>query len=127
MDSFRVLLQSKLPSLNEYINATRTNKFIGAKLKRDATSSIKWEVLSQKRLWVYPSDGLYDVRMYHIVSTNRGDSDNIYSKQKFILDGFVDSGLLSGDGRKNIRNISHYIRTIKGFNFVMVRMIMVRG
>lgn len=36
------MINAKLPSLNEYINACRRNKYQGAKFKRDVEEVIGW-------------------------------------------------------------------------------------
>lgn len=109
---------STIPTLNDYIDAERSNRFIAAKMKNDATTNIMVDAMSQNRKQL---NGLYDVNFYHIVPDNKKDADNIYFRQKFILDGFVKARILAGDGRKNVRHISHFIRTIKNEDFVMVR------
>ena len=113
-----VFQTTSIPDLNEYINAERSNRFIAAKMKEEATTNVMIEAMSQGRKLL---SGLYDVTFYHIVSDNKKDPDNIYFKQKFIFDGFVKARILPNDGRKNIRNITHLIRTIKGEHFVIVR------
>ena len=35
-------IPEKLPSLNEYINACRSNRYAGAKMKREVEDTISW-------------------------------------------------------------------------------------
>ena len=106
-----------MPCLNEYVNVERKNRFDAAKLKDTATTNIMVEAMLQSRKQL---NGLYDITFYHIVSDNKKDADNVYFRQKFILDGLVKARILANDGRKNVRNITHLIRTIKGSDFVIV-------
>ena len=117
----RFIVKVKMPNLNEYINIERTNRYGAAGQKKKATNSVAIELRSQSKK--NKLNGLYDLEIYWITPNNRQDPDNIYFKTKFILDGFVISGLLPGDGRKNIRHIDHRIRTIKGKEMVVIRLI----
>lgn len=94
------------PTLNEYIEAERTNRFLASKMKKSATNAVKIMTLEQ-----HPEklEGLLDVQIVWGRKDNKHDPDNIYFAVKFILDGIVKAGVLPGDGRKNIRNIFHYI------------------
>ena len=38
----KLTYKGKLPSLNELINAGRTNKYVGAKVKRELTQDLAW-------------------------------------------------------------------------------------
>ena len=113
-----VFQTNSIPDLNEYINAERSNKFHASTIKKEATTNVMIEAMSQGRKVL---KGLYDVTFYHIVPDDKKDPDNISFKQKFILDGFVKARILPNDGRKNIRHLTHLIRTIGGEHFVIVR------
>lgn len=96
----------KLPTLNEYINAERRNRFIAAKIKKEATNKIKLLTRAQTRKKLHR---MYDLEITWTVTDKRVDSDNIFFSIKFILDGIVESGVLISDSRKYVRNISHKI------------------
>ena len=110
---------SKLPTLNEYIDAERSNRFIAAKIKKTTTNNIRLEALSQTR---DKFEGLYDVRITWHRANNRQDSDNIYFSAKFLFDGLVEAKILSGDGRKHIRHINNEIFTT-GKDYCLVELI----
>lgn len=110
MISFNIT--SKLPTLNEYIGAERTNKYIAATLKKKFTNICAKSSLQIQKL----PDKLYDLEIHWTVENNKADADNIYFAVKFILDGMVESGRIPKDGRKNIRHISHKINTDKTYN-----------
>ena len=91
-------IPGKLPGLNDVISANRSNKYIGAKLKRETEQLLcvhiknqckrKYERVRIAIAWYEPN--------------KRRDFDNICSGKKFILDALVKSGILMGDGWKQI-------------------------
>ena len=109
----------KLPTLNEYINAERSNKFKAASLKRSEQFNIFWEI--KEYLELNPNS-LYDISMKIETKDNRKDHDNLMFSLKFILDALVKYKYLSGDGRKNIRHIKSEIYTT-GRDFYTVEFI----
>lgn len=115
----RYVLRSSLPSLNDYIQAERGNWAAAAKVKKTGTLNVQLEVMSQNR---QPVTQMVDVDLYWIVPDNKQDPDNVFFATKFILDGMVKAGVLPQDGRRNIRHISHKIKTIKNKRFVIVEL-----
>ncbi len=105
-------LEERLPTLNKYINIERGNRYKAANAKKKYTDMIS-KHCKQYRGVIDPS-GLYDVSTLFIMPDNREDSDNVFFTIKYILDGIIDAGILEGDGRRNIRNIHHNIKTVKG-------------
>jgi Holliday junction resolvase RusA-like endonuclease len=85
-----------LPTLNEYISGERANKYIGAKIKREATNKcvpffngVKFKTpIELEILWV--------------VKDRRKDYDNIAFAKKFILDAMVKAGAIPNDGQKYV-------------------------
>ena len=112
----QLVLGYPLPTLNEYIEAERTvltrtkkgNITLGATFKKKATAKVEHSAIHQI---IEPLTGLYDIEINWVRTNNRHDADNVFFAIKFILDGIVKAGKLSGDGRKNIRNIYNNIRT----------------
>lgn len=119
----RYVLRSSLPSLNDYIDAERGYWASAATLKKAATINVQKEVMTQNRK---PVNGMMDVDIYWITPNNREDADNVYFGVKFILDGLVKAKVLGQDGRKNVRFVSHKIRTIKGKRMIIVELIPVK-
>lgn len=104
---------TKLPTLNEYINVERTNKFAAASMKKKFTDICsKCAIVLKNKI---NPEGLYDLKIDWVVENNKIDSDNIFFGQKFLIDGIVKSGALKGDGRKYIRNIYNTIETNKKY------------
>lgn len=93
-------ISGTLPGLNEYINASRKNKFEAARMKRDAENRIIREVRAkygriklQSPVWI----------TYSWVEPNkRRDKDNIAFAKKFLQDALVKAGVLENDGWRDI-------------------------
>lgn len=116
MEQNKLYFLRRFATLNEYINAERTNKHKAADIKRSETLICYVEAKFTLKM---DKNALYDVECFWTTENNKIDSDNVMFAIKFILDGVVKSGNLAGDGRKNIRNISHKIETT-GANSVTV-------
>lgn len=112
------VINIKLPSLNEYINIERTNKYGAAKIKKQWTDICAY-FCSDLQKTINP-DALYDLEITWIVGDNKSDSDNIFFAKKFILDGLVEAKVLNNDNRKHIRHIKDEIYTDKETGFSTV-------
>ena len=84
----------KLPSLNEYIRACRTNPYMAAKFKRDVEEDLEPYI---KELPVF---NRVQIQFRWIENNKRRDLDNIAFSKKFILDALVKYGKLKDDNRK---------------------------
>lgn len=85
----------KLPSLNEYINACRTNRYSGAKMKKAVEDDIMWYL---KKLPKF--DKPVKIHFHWIEGNKKRDLDNICFAKKFILDAMVKAGKLKDDNRR---------------------------
>ena len=94
-------IQMKLPSLNDYINAERTNKFMGAKMKRNTQDGITWFITKLPRF-----DKPVKIHFHWIEKTSRRDLDNIAFAKKFILDALVETGKLPDDSQKYVKGFT---------------------
>ena len=92
-----VMIHGKLPSLNEYIDACRRNRYQAAKMKRDAEELIMWQV---KRL--LPIKGRVRMRFTWYEESRRIDPDNRAAGKKFILDALQKCGKLKNDNARYI-------------------------
>ena len=102
--AYRLVVEGRLPGLNEYIAAERGNRYKAAKLKREAQEVIGYAIRTQLRgvrirnpvamryLWVEPN--------------RKRDKDNITFARKFIQDALVEAGVLRNDGWKEIEGFS---------------------
>lgn len=86
----------RLPSLNEYINACRTNKYMANALKKNTQEAISWYL---RKLPEYKDP--VKIRFVWVSERNdRRDLDNICFAKKFILDAMQELGKITNDNRK---------------------------
>jgi Holliday junction resolvase RusA-like endonuclease len=93
----RVEIQAKLPSCNNYINANRNNRYLGASMKRKTEELIYYYI---KDLPVF--DKPIKINFIWVEENKRRDLDNICFAKKFILDALVKAGKLKDDNRNNV-------------------------
>lgn len=105
----KYIITSKLPTLNEYIDTERSNRYAASTMKKKFTDICSGCALQIKNK--INKTGFYNLIINWHVTDNKIDSDNIFFAVKFILDGLVKSGTLKGDGRKYIGNITHTVKT----------------
>lgn len=91
----RVEINMKLPSLNEYVNICRTNKYKASKFKKNLEDDI---MMFTNRLPRFENP--VKIHFHWIEGNKRRDLDNICFAKKFILDALVKSGKLQDDNRK---------------------------
>lgn len=104
-------IQYKLPTLNDYQNACRSNPYVGAKLKKDTDEVIG--LFIRKALAehsISPTDKRHDFRFIWTEKTARRDHDNISSAVKFIFDALQQTGVIPNDSWKFVGDISHSFR-----------------
>lgn len=85
----------KFPSLNEYINECRKNKFAGAKVKKQSQNDIGWYINKLPKF-----NKPVVIHFTWIEGDRRRDWDNVCWAKKFILDAMVECGKLKDDNRK---------------------------
>lgn len=90
--TYSFTIKGKLPSLNQYINAERTNRYIAAKLKKEATLLIQWQIDIPR------ITEPFILRCKHFTQNKRTDPDNLVFKKKFILDALLSHGKIDNDG-----------------------------
>ena len=93
----RFVIDMKLPSLNDYIRACRSNKYLAAKYKRDVEADIG-VFLTRMPKWSKP----IKIHFHWIEGNARRDLDNICFAKKFILDAMQKFGKLENDNRKYV-------------------------
>ena len=87
-------IPAKLPSLNEYINACRSNRYAGAKMKKEVEDTISWYIQRLPRF-----TGPVFISFHWVEKTKRRDLDNVAFAKKFVLDALVKCGKLKDDNR----------------------------
>jgi len=98
-EMFQFIIDGELPNLNAYIDAERTNKYIAAKMKKDATNKVVTFIKREKNR---PHLNNIELIIRYYCKNKRIDKDNIAFVKKFILDGLEKSGIIPSDGWKNI-------------------------
>ena len=102
--NYKFEINQRLPSLNEYTNACRTNKFIGAKLKEETEISIWADIKQQLKLTKINSP--VKIHFTWIEENKKRDLDNICFAKKFILDALVKSNVLKNDTQNYVIGFS---------------------
>ncbi|KRM93544.1 hypothetical protein FC56_GL000257 [Lentilactobacillus senioris DSM 24302 = JCM 17472] len=97
----KIIIPGELPTLNEYSDAERGNKYHGSNLKRANTAlcSMCVKAAMNKGLTV---DGKIDIHCHWYMKNRKKDKDNIRFAIKFIQDGMMKAGLIKNDGWKQI-------------------------
>ena len=103
-------IPARLPSLNEYIDACRANRYKGAKLKTDTEEVIALAILQalQSGELRRPTPPIRLAFTWH-EKTRRRDADNIASAKKYILDAMQHVGIIPNDSRKYVTGFTDEI------------------
>lgn len=90
-------IPGRLPGLNEYTDACRTNPRAGARMKQQAQEAVMWQILSQIRRYKVERPVFLLFSFYE--KDRRRDKDNVSSfARKVIQDALVKCGTLQDDG-----------------------------
>ena len=95
----RLVFPFALPTLNEYINAERSNRYMAAHIKKMTEQRLVFYIRSQTRERI---QGPVFIKYKWIRKEARHDKDNIAFAKKFVQDALVKAGVLQNDGWKNI-------------------------
>ncbi len=90
----KIVIPFRLPSLNQYINECRKNKYAGANMKKTVDRDIGYYI---NKLPKYESP--IKIHFIWIEENKRRDLDNVCFAKKFILDSMVKAGKLKDDNR----------------------------
>lgn len=91
----RAEIKMKLPSLNDYVNICRRNRYESASFKKKIERQIS-RYIDELPAFEKP----VTIHFHWIEKDSRRDLDNIAFAKKFILDAMVKSGKLADDNRK---------------------------
>lgn len=97
---YLLTIPGRLPGLNEYIAAERSNRHLGAKMKRDSGNIVSTYIRRSMR--GIRIDNPVFIKYTWIEKNQRRDKDNIAFAKKFIQDALVQCGVLRNDGWKYI-------------------------
>lgn len=93
----KIEIPMKLPSLNQYINECRKNRYAGADMKRRVEEDIA------SYIWEMPKyNNQIKIHFHWIEGNKKRDLDNVCFAKKFILDTMVKTGRLKDDNRNYV-------------------------
>ena len=101
---YKFEIDKRLRGLNEYTKSNRTNRYVGAKAKKDEQQYIIWCILGQ--LGHVKIDKPVIGHFTWIEENKKRDLDNICFAKKFILDALVQAEILQDDNRKIVTNFT---------------------
>ena len=90
-------IDTKLPSLNEYITECRRNRYAANNLKRSLQDIIAIYIRDLPQF-----EKPVSIHFHWIEENRRRDLDNIAFAKKFILDALVECGKLKDDSQKYV-------------------------
>ena len=92
-----LIIPGRMAGLNELISAERTHRKMGAKLKKDSETIVRWAIKQQLRVYK-PRPPVF--LSYHYYEPNkRRDKDNVSGfAHKIVQDSLVKEGILYNDG-----------------------------
>ncbi len=95
--SYRLTIPGRLPGLNEYTTACRTDPRAGNRMKREAQTTVQWMIRAQLHRMKIEKPVFMLFTFYE--QDRRRDRDNVSSfARKVIQDALVKSGTLQDDG-----------------------------
>ncbi|MBC3901397.1 RusA family crossover junction endodeoxyribonuclease [Acetobacterium malicum] len=118
---YSFFIPGKLPGLNEYTNANRSNPHIGAKLKKD-TENLIMMIIQSRMMGAAINEPVF-IKYTWIEQNQRRDLDNISFAKKFIQDSLVKVGVLKNDGWKNITGFEDHFEVNKKEPGVLVEIV----
>lgn len=102
MAMIKLVIPGRLPGLNEYIAAERTNRYRAAAMKRDAERLVLLHTKKCLRKWRQTGRPVL-MRYTWYEKDRRRDMDNISAYgRKVIQDALVKGGYLKGDGWQHV-------------------------
>ena len=102
----KLTIERSLPSLNQYIDASRRNRFVGAKMKKDAEQYIG--VFVQEQLKGVAIICPVSIHFAFYEPNRKRDPDNVLSYfTKVALDCLVARGVIPNDSQQWIKGLSY--------------------
>ena len=90
----KIDIHLRLPSLNNYINECRKNRYAGANMKKKVENDI---MVFINKLPNYTKP--INIHFHWVEENKKRDLDNVCFAKKFILDAMVKAGKLKDDNR----------------------------
>lgn len=99
-----IVLRTEMPTLNQYIDACRRNRYSAASLKRKVEQGLCLEFMKAR---VGKFDQSLDLGYVWYCRNMKTDKSNIAFCAKFVEDAMVKVGIIPNDGWKHIGSFSH--------------------
>ena len=97
----KIIIDKKLTTLNEYINAERRNRYIAAKIKHKETKDCA-KLIKKQMAHGVAFDWPCKLHFIWHLKNKRKDPDGVAFAKKFILDGMQEAGFVENDNPKYI-------------------------
>jgi Holliday junction resolvase RusA-like endonuclease len=94
----KITIPGELPTMNEIIDASKTNKFVFHTMKKQTQEVC---MLASMADCQHKYEKIY-LKITYYRTNRRYDPDNIAAGKKFILDGLQQAGIIDNDGWKNV-------------------------
>ena len=95
-----LVIKEKLPNLNDYTKACRTNKYVGSSMKKKYERIISCYIEQQLKGVSFKNKVKLSFRWYE--KDKRRDLDNVAMAKKFILDALVSNNIIVSDGWRGV-------------------------
>ena len=110
----KIEIPIKLPSLNEYIRACRSNAYAGAKMKKEYQAAMGWYLLKLPRF----TKPIY-IHFHWVEGNHKRDLDNAAFGKKFILDAMQELGKIPNDNANYIKGFTDTFEYAKQFKVII--------
>lgn len=107
----KLIIQGRFPSLNEYTEGNRANRFKGASIKKSAEKQVIAAIRACKLDKVENYPVTLNITWYE--KDRRRDIDNITYATKFINDSLVKSRVIEDDSQKFVKAINNRVEVDK--------------
>ena len=98
-----MVIEGRMPSLNDYVRAVNANRFKGNAMKQECTSLAAWAAKAARMpRFARP----VTVRFTWVEGNRRRDIDNVAFAKKFILDGLVRAGVILDDTPRYVAGLA---------------------
>lgn len=110
----KIEIPMKLPSLNNYINECRKNKFAGAQMKKNIEEDIGYFINKLPRF-----KKPIKINFTWVEADKRRDFDNVCFAKKFILDSLQKAGKLENDNRNWVVGFTDSFKLGKEYKVIL--------
>lgn len=112
-------IMGKLPSLNDYVTACRTNYYKANAMKKKSEKMVIDALRAHKVKTITKYPLQLEITWYE--ANKRRDIDNICAGVKFILDAMVKGGWIKDDSQLYVKSIIHHVEVNKEYPHIEVK------